>query len=69
MVELTSVASVVDDQTLMVYVKYQDGSYDGTSGVHITDLSETFFTCLDQWDKLVLNELFYQQKEKNKKQY
>lgn len=67
LVELNSVASVVDDQTLIVYVKYQNGGHDETSGVHITNLSETFLKYLDHWDKSVLNELLYQQKQKNGK--
>ena len=62
--ELPSVASIVDDETLMVYARYSNGDYDKTSGRSVFELSEDFKKCLDRFDKLIIAELIYQNKNK-----
>ena len=64
-VELNSVASVVDDRTFIVYPKYQDGSYDQTSGVKLSGCVDRWKDILDEWDKEVVKHLL--DIEKNRK--
>lgn len=56
-VELKSVASVIDTQTKMVYPKYQMGGYDRTSGVHLDDLDKKFVDEMSEEDIILINEL------------
>ncbi len=62
--DLTSVASVIDDETLMVYPKYQTGGVDEDGGIKITELSQSFMSGLDEWDKMVVEEIKYHNKNK-----
>ena len=62
--DLTSVASVIDDETLMVYPKYQTGGVDEDGGIKITELSQSFMSGLDEWDKMVVEEIKYLNKNK-----
>ncbi len=55
--ELKSVASVIDTQTKMVYPKYQMGGYDRTSGVHLDDLDKKFVDEMSEEDIILINEL------------
>lgn len=54
---LESVASVIDDQTLMVYAKYQKGGFDVDSGRPLYTMSETFLQCLGFKDKMLLDKI------------
>jgi len=62
--ELISVASVIDDETLMVYPMYQTGGVDEDGGIKITELSQSFMTGLDEWDRIVVEEIKYVNKNK-----
>ncbi len=55
-VELKSVASVIDTQTKMVYPKYQMGGYDRTSGVHLDDLDKKFVGEMSEEEIVFINE-------------
>ena len=61
-IELTSIASVVNDETLMVYAKYQNGGFDIDSGTHIKLISNNLYNCLKGMDKFIVDELLYQTK-------
>jgi hypothetical protein len=54
--ELKSVASVIDTETKIVYPKYQMGGYDTTSGRHLDELSENFVKTLNEEDITLINE-------------
>jgi hypothetical protein len=56
-VELKSVASVIDTQTKIVYPKYQMGGYDTSSGVHLNDLDKKFVDEMSEEDIILINEL------------
>lgn len=62
--DLDSVASIIDDETLMVYPKYQTGGVDEQGGINVFSLSPTFLKCLDEWDKIVVEEIKYINKKK-----
>ena len=55
-IELKSVASVIDTETKIVYPKYQMGGYDSTSGRHLDELSENFVKTLNEEDITLINE-------------
>ena len=55
-VELNSVASVLDTETKIVYAKFQMGGYDATSGVHIDNLSEKFVSTISEDDIILINQ-------------
>ncbi len=55
-VELSSVGSVIDTETKIVYPKYQMGGYDKLSGVHLDNLSESFVKELSDADITLINE-------------
>jgi hypothetical protein len=55
--ELKSVASVIDTQTKMVYPKYQMGGYDTSSGVHLDNLDKKFVDEMSEEDIILINEL------------
>lgn len=61
-IELTSIASVVNDETLMIYAKYQNGGFDIDSGTHIKLISKNLYNCLKGMDKFIVDELLYQTK-------
>jgi hypothetical protein len=63
-IELNSVGSVIDDETLIAYPKYMKGGYDKDSGTYLTDISNEWFEALSLDDKMVVNELIYQIKNK-----
>ena len=63
--ELTSVASIIDDETLMVYPKYQTGGVDEDGGINVFSLSPTFLKCLDEWDRIIVEEIKYVNKKKD----
>jgi len=59
-VELKSVASVIDIKTKIIYPKYQMGGYDKLSGKHIDDLDkldERFVNEMSEADITLINEL------------
>ena len=63
-VELNSVASVIDDETLTTYPKYMKGGYDKDAGVYLMDCSDEWFKSLNYDDKMIVDELIYQIKNK-----
>lgn len=63
--DLDSVASVVDDDTLMVYPKYQTGGVDEDGGTSVFSLSPTFLKSMDEWDRIVVEEIKYVNKKKD----
>lgn len=56
-VELKSVASVIDTETNMVYPKYEMGGYDKMSGKHLDDLDDKFVKEMSESDITTINEL------------
>ena len=56
-VELKSVASVIDTETKIVYPKYEMGGYDKLSGKHLDELSEKFVKEMSEADITTINEL------------
>ena len=56
-VELKSVASVIDTDTKIVYPKYQMGGYDKLSGTHLDKLDERFVNEMSEADITLINEL------------
>lgn len=65
-VELNSVASVVDDETFIVYPKYISGGYDKDGGIDLDKCTENWHKNLDDWDKLVVRQLLEIKKTKIK---
>lgn len=55
-IELKSVASVIDTETKIVYPKYQMGGYDRLGGVHINDLTKKFVDEISEEDIILINE-------------
>ena len=55
-VELKSVASVIDIKTKIVYPKYQMGGYDKLSGKHLDDLDKKFVDEISEADITLINE-------------
>jgi hypothetical protein len=55
-VELKSVASVIDIKTKIIYPKYQMGGYDKLSGKHIDDLDKKFVDEISEADITLINE-------------
>ena len=55
-VELKSVASVIDTETKIVYPKYQMGGYDKFSGKHLDDLDKKFVDEISEADITLINE-------------
>jgi hypothetical protein len=56
-VELNSVASVIDAETKIIYPKYEMGGFDRLSGRHLDDLSEKFVKEMSEADITTINEL------------
>ena len=56
-VELKSVASVIDTKTKIVYPKYQMGGYDKLSGRHLDKLDKHFVNEMSEADITLINEL------------
>ena len=56
-VELKSVASVIDTDTKIVYPKYQMGGYDKFSGKHLDELSKLLVDEMSEADITLINEL------------
>ena len=56
-VELNSVASVIDTDTKIVYPKYQMGGYDKFSGKHLDELSKLLVDEMSEADITLINEL------------
>jgi hypothetical protein len=56
-VELKSVASVIDTETKIIYPKYEMGGFDRLSGKHLDDLSEKFVKEMSEADITTINEL------------
>jgi hypothetical protein len=54
LVQLKSIASVIDTRTRIVYAAYQQGGYDISSGVHYTKLSKDMRNTLSENDKRIL---------------
>ena len=57
LVELKSVASVIDTKTKIVYPKYQMGGFDKLSGKHLDKLDEMFVKEMSEEDITLINEL------------
>ncbi len=57
-VELNSVASVIDTETKIVYPKYQMGGFDKLSGRHLDDLDKKFVDEISEADMILINESF-----------
>jgi hypothetical protein len=55
-VEIKSVASVIDTETKIVYPKYQMGGFDRLSGVHLDDLTKKFVDEISEEDIILINE-------------
>jgi hypothetical protein len=55
-VELKSVASVIDTETKIIYPKYQMGGYDKLSGKHLDDLDKKFVDEISDADITLINE-------------
>jgi hypothetical protein len=55
-VELNSVASVIDTETKIIYPKYQMGGYDKLSGRHLDDLDKKFVDEISEADITLINE-------------
>jgi len=55
-VELNSVASVIDTETKIIYPKYQMGGFDKLSGRHLDDLDKKFVDEISEADILLINE-------------
>ena len=56
LVELKSVASVIDTETKIVYPKYQMGGYDKFSGKHLDELSKLLVDEMSEADITLINE-------------
>ena len=56
-VELKSVASVIDTKTKIIYPKYEMGGYDKLSGRHLDKLDEHFVNEMSESDITLINEL------------
>ena len=56
-VELNSVASVIDTETKIVYPKYQMGGFDKLSGTHLDDLDKRFVNEISEQDITLITEL------------
>ena len=56
-VELKSVASVIDTDTKIVYPKYEMGGYDKLSGTHLDKLDKHFVNEMSESDITLINEL------------
>ena len=56
-VELNSVASVIDTETKIIYPKYQMGGFDKLSGKHLDELDEHFVNEMSEADITLINEL------------
>ena len=56
-IELKSVASVIDTETKIVYPKYEMGGFDKLSGRHLDDLPESFVREMSESDIVLINEL------------
>ena len=56
-VELKSVASVIDTETRIVYPKYQMGGFDKLSGIHLDKLDNHFVNEMSEADITLINEL------------
>ena len=56
-VELKSVASVIDIKTKIIYPKYQMGGYDKLSGTHLDKLDKHFVNEMSESDITLINEL------------
>ena len=55
-VELNSVASVIDTETKIVYPKYEMGGFDRLSGRHLDDLDKKFVDEISEADITLINE-------------
>ena len=55
-VELKSVASVIDIKTKIVYPKYEMGGFDKLSGRHLDDLDKKFVDEISEADITLINE-------------
>lgn len=65
-IELPSIVSVIDSDTLLVYASYAAGGYDPDSGVHISRLSATWYSHLDEWDRAAVQTILDVSKYLNK---
>jgi hypothetical protein len=57
LIVLESVATAIDDQTLMTYAMYESGDVDMDSELHLTKCSKDWYNGLNQEDKEMVNHL------------
>ena len=63
-IELKSVASVVDTETFVVYPMYKDGGYDKDGGMEIDKCSTIWLPYMDEWERAVVKQLIDIKKER-----
>jgi hypothetical protein len=54
---LESVATAIDDQTLITYAMYENGNIDEQSGKHLTECSKGWHESLNKEDKEMVEHL------------
>jgi len=54
---LESVATAIDDETLITYAMYESGNIDLESGLPLESCSESWQKCLDDYDKEMVKHL------------
>jgi hypothetical protein len=57
LIVLESVATAIDDQTLITYAMYENGSIDKESGVPLSKCSESWHKSLNEDDKYMVKHL------------
>jgi hypothetical protein len=57
LIELNSVASIINDQTLIIYPMYIDGNVDFNSPTHLYHCSNDWMESLSKSDKEIVNHL------------
>jgi hypothetical protein len=62
-IDLLSVASVVDDETKMIYARYQNGTHDESSAKPLQQMSNEWYELLSDEDRMIVKELLYQIKK------
>ncbi len=57
LIVLESVATAIDDQTLITYAMYENGCIDKESGIPLDKCSEGWYKCLNEDDKYMVKHL------------
>jgi hypothetical protein len=63
-IKLETIASVVDDETFMVYPLYQDGHHDTEGGTPLNKCTWLNYS-KDEWERNVIEHLQKLQKQRN----